>query len=185
MGQEWAASTPFLYFTDLEPDLGTRVTAGRREEFKDFPEFSDPARRAQIPDPQAPETFDASRLQWAERTESVHASSLALYTALLHLRRSHPAFKASESAAGDAVAAGPYALVVRREAGAERFYVVVRLRESGSVIVEGMTGASLELVLSTEDPRFAADPVPPRIEAAGDRVSVHFARPGAAILKVS
>jgi maltooligosyltrehalose trehalohydrolase len=65
MGQEWAASTPFLYFTDLEPDLGALVTEGRRKEFGEFPEFSDPAGRARIPDPQAVSTFAASRLQWA------------------------------------------------------------------------------------------------------------------------
>src|SRR4029079_14880172 len=43
-GQEFAASTPFLYFTDHQPELGRLVTEGRREEFKHFPAFSDPAR---------------------------------------------------------------------------------------------------------------------------------------------
>ena len=46
MGQEWAASSPFQYFTDLEPGLGALVTEGRRREFEDFPEFTDPAARA-------------------------------------------------------------------------------------------------------------------------------------------
>ena len=62
MGQEWAASTPFQYFTDLEPGLGRQVTDGRRREFADFPAFADPAAREQIPDPQAETTFLSSRL---------------------------------------------------------------------------------------------------------------------------
>ncbi|MDA8218876.1 MAG: malto-oligosyltrehalose trehalohydrolase, partial [Dehalococcoidales bacterium] len=62
MGQEFAASTPFLYFTDHNPELGKLVTIGRREEFKRFSAFSDPERREQIPDPQAEATFLRSKL---------------------------------------------------------------------------------------------------------------------------
>ena len=50
MGQEWAADTPFQYFTDLEPGLGQQVTEGRRREFADFPEFSNEAARDRIPE---------------------------------------------------------------------------------------------------------------------------------------
>src|SRR5690606_31763313 len=51
MGQEWAASTPFLYFTDHPTELGRLVTEGRRKEFEGFSAFRDPARRTAIPDP--------------------------------------------------------------------------------------------------------------------------------------
>src|SRR5690606_34312305 len=57
MGQEWAASTPFLFFTDHEPELGEQVVRGRREEFKGFAAFCDEAARERIPDPQAEATF--------------------------------------------------------------------------------------------------------------------------------
>ncbi len=87
MGQEWAASSPFLFFSDHEPALGALVTAGRREEFKAFRAFADPALRAQIPDPQARETFERSRLCWEERAEGSHARVLELYRELLTLRR--------------------------------------------------------------------------------------------------
>ena len=60
MGQEWAASSPFQYFTDLSPDLGRLVTEGRRKEFADFPAFSNEEARERIPDPQAEGTFLAS-----------------------------------------------------------------------------------------------------------------------------
>ena len=86
MGQEWAASTPFLFFTDHEPELGRKVTAGRREEFRAFSAFRDPAARERIPDPQAKETFSRSKLDWNEAREERHAGVLRLYRELLHLR---------------------------------------------------------------------------------------------------
>ncbi|HEU0302613.1 MAG TPA: malto-oligosyltrehalose trehalohydrolase, partial [Longimicrobium sp.] len=57
MGQEWAASTPFQYFTDHPAELGKLVTEGRRREFGRFSAFADPAVRERIPDPQAASTF--------------------------------------------------------------------------------------------------------------------------------
>lgn len=85
-GQEWAASTPFLYFTDHEPELGARVCAGRREEFADFPAFARDG-GATIPDPQDPATFRRSVLDWDERSREPHAGVLALHRAALALRR--------------------------------------------------------------------------------------------------
>ena len=90
MGQEWAASTPFLFFTDHAEDLGRLVTEGRREEFGHFAAFRDPATRERIPDPQSETTFARSRLNWDERNGGEHARILALYRELLRLRRSDP-----------------------------------------------------------------------------------------------
>jgi maltooligosyltrehalose trehalohydrolase len=87
MGQEWAASSPFQFFTDHEPKLGQLVTEGRREEFRGFAAFRDPAARAEIPDPQAEETFLQSKLRWDENGEGRHAATLQLYREFLQLRR--------------------------------------------------------------------------------------------------
>jgi maltooligosyltrehalose trehalohydrolase len=89
MGQEWAASTPFLYFTDHELSLGEAVTRGRRAEFSDFEKFRDPTNRNAIPDPQSPATFEKCKLQWDEAGLREHARVLALYKAMLTLRRTH------------------------------------------------------------------------------------------------
>ena len=62
MGQEWAASSPFLYFTDHHPELGALVTEGRRREFRHFTAYTDPNIRTRIPDPQATATFWTSKL---------------------------------------------------------------------------------------------------------------------------
>ncbi|QYJ16552.1 Malto-oligosyltrehalose trehalohydrolase [Rubrobacter xylanophilus DSM 9941] len=87
MGEEWAASAPFLFFCDFGGELARAVAAGRREEFAAFPEFSDPATRERIPDPNAPGTFEASRLDWGEREAPEHAAWVELYRTLLSVRR--------------------------------------------------------------------------------------------------
>jgi maltooligosyltrehalose trehalohydrolase len=90
MGQEWAASSPFLYFTDFPDELGRKVSEGRRREFKGFRAFSSENQRAAIPDPQAETSFEASALDWAEREAGEHRETLALYAELLRLRRDDP-----------------------------------------------------------------------------------------------
>lgn len=191
MGQEWAASSPFLYFTDLEPDLGRLVTEGRRREFADFPEFADESRRDAIPDPQSAATHAASRLRWEERAEPAHAAVLALYTDLLALRRAHPALGADDSLAGDAEAPDEGTLVMRRSDGEGVFWVVVRLAGAGAADLaplaqrRGDEGGDWTVVLTTEDPRYTLDPAAPSIDTAGAAPHVRFARPGAVILRRS
>ena len=87
MGQEWAASTPFLYFTDHHEELGRGVTEGRRKEFSEFSDFRDPEKRARIPDPQALKSFLDSKLNWSETEQSSQREILALYTDFLRFRR--------------------------------------------------------------------------------------------------
>ena len=60
MGEEVASTTPFLFFTSHNEELAKLVREGRRAEFKHFAAFQDPARRENIPDPNAPSTFQAS-----------------------------------------------------------------------------------------------------------------------------
>jgi len=87
MGEEWAASTPFLFFCDFGPELAAAVARGRRGEFARFRAFRDPAVRERIPDPNAPHSLEASRLQWSERGRSPHREREALVRELLAIRR--------------------------------------------------------------------------------------------------
>jgi maltooligosyltrehalose trehalohydrolase len=86
-GEEWGASTPFQYFTDhQEPELAKAVREGRRREFAAFgwqPE--------DVPDPQAPETFQRSKLRWQELVHPPHAEILEWHRRLIRLRRAEPA----------------------------------------------------------------------------------------------
>jgi maltooligosyltrehalose trehalohydrolase len=87
MGEEWAASTPFQFFTSHpEPELGKATAEGRVEEFAKM--GWDPAT---VPDPQDPETFERSKLDWSEPAGGRHARVLAMYRDLARLRRTVPA----------------------------------------------------------------------------------------------
>jgi maltooligosyltrehalose trehalohydrolase len=86
MGEEWATSRPFQFFTSHpEPDLGTATAEGRLREFEQM--GWDPT---VVPDPQDPETFRRSVLDWSELAEGRHARVLAAYQRLVELRRSLP-----------------------------------------------------------------------------------------------
>ena len=189
MGQEWAASTPFLYFTDHAEALGRLVTEGRRREFSSFRQFREPALRDRIPDPQAPSTFEASRLRWSERGREPHASVLRLYEALLTLRRTAAALYDPEGTVRVDVLDDD-TLAVRRDTVDQHHAVlaIVRLRGGGSVTLARGTGevVSLDdhfaLALSTESPAFANDSAPLDLTIAQDVVRVRFERPGALVL---
>ena len=85
-GEEFAASTPFLYFADHEdPEMARSVREGRRGEFAAFgwnPE--------EIPDPGSADTFLRSKLRWNEVHEGRHAEMLDWYRGLIALRHGSP-----------------------------------------------------------------------------------------------
>ena len=86
MGEEWAASTPFQFFTSHpEPELGQATADGRIAEFEQM--GWDPA---VVPDPQDPETYQRSNLDWSEATTDRHARVLDVYRRLGRLRRERP-----------------------------------------------------------------------------------------------
>jgi len=164
MGQEWAASTPFQYFTDHPEELGRLVTEGRREEFKKFSAFSDPAVRERIPDPQAEATFLASRLRWDERGREPHAGVLALYRALLALRREHPALRRRDRGSFTAAPVSDEAVALRRQGddGSELLLVAsfaptLSADLASTAATRPPEGRSWRLLLSTEEARFGGD----------------------------
>ncbi|MFV0429013.1 MAG: malto-oligosyltrehalose trehalohydrolase [Arachnia sp.] len=82
MGEEWAASTPFPFFSELGGDLGAMVTQGRAEEFQAM-EWAD----VEVPDPQASATRDSAVLRWDEISHGHHARMLEWYRRILRIRR--------------------------------------------------------------------------------------------------
>ncbi len=88
MGEEFGALSPFLYFCDFQGDLAAAVTKGRRSEFAPFAKFNAPEVREAIPDPNACETFQKSKLDWNSLQQKTHADWLRLYRELLSLRQS-------------------------------------------------------------------------------------------------
>ncbi len=94
MGQEFAASTPFLFFTDHHDELGPLVTEGRQNEFSGFRAFAHEEAKRALPDPQDEATFHASKLRLAERTW--HKDTYHLYQRLFAMRHSDPVFQVQD-----------------------------------------------------------------------------------------
>ncbi|WP_405906071.1 malto-oligosyltrehalose trehalohydrolase [Streptomyces sp. NBC_00828] len=83
MGEEWAAGTPWQFFTDhTDPELADAVRRGRRREFAAHGWAEE-----DVPDPQDPATRDRSCLDWSEPEEALHARVLAWYRDLITLRQ--------------------------------------------------------------------------------------------------
>jgi malto-oligosyltrehalose trehalohydrolase len=87
MGEEWMAQTPFLFFCDFGEDLAQSVTEGRRQEFARFAAFADPEARQSIPDPNDPETFNRSKIDWAGSREPPQREWIDFHRKLLEVRR--------------------------------------------------------------------------------------------------
>ncbi len=158
MGQEWAASAPFLFFTDHDEPLGHQVSLGRKQEFSAFAGF-----KGNVPDPQDPDTFYRSRLNWAELDEEIHGGMLNLYSDLLHLR---PHLAEEAEAAAD----GPACLRIQR--GTTE---LIAAFEGGASVARS---PGMNVVLHTEEQKYASDGREPEVQ---DR-AVSFAVPSAIIL---
>jgi maltooligosyltrehalose trehalohydrolase len=86
MGEEWGASSPWQFFTSHPEEwLGEAVRKGRTEEFAEMGWDE-----SIVPDPQDPQTFQRSKLDWSEAADGDHARLLQLYRDLARLRRERP-----------------------------------------------------------------------------------------------
>jgi maltooligosyltrehalose trehalohydrolase len=88
MGEEFAVSSPFLFFCDFHGELAAAVTNGRRGEFARFAKFNSPDVRESIPDPNAQSSYLQSKLNWDNLHDNVHAQWLNLWRKLLAIRQS-------------------------------------------------------------------------------------------------
>ncbi len=125
MGQEFCASSPFQYFTDHNPELGKLVTEGRRKEFKDFAGFNE------VPDPQAEETFLASKLKLEEAEGSPVQD---LYRRMLALRPDDAVLSGSNDV--EARAPTTDVLAVRRWRGSEERLLVCNFGDAPYRVTE-------------------------------------------------
>jgi maltooligosyltrehalose trehalohydrolase len=93
-GEEWGASTPFLYFVDFEaPELRNAVREGRRRE------HAAAGWSEEAPDPTSPAARARSVLQWSELAGEQHAQMLQWYRDLIAARRRYPELRDSSVAA--------------------------------------------------------------------------------------
>jgi maltooligosyltrehalose trehalohydrolase len=87
MGEEWGTRQPFLFFTDYDEELGKAVCEGRRKEFGECAHTATNEAWGQIPDPNAPSTFNDSIFNAEAHNTQEHANWWSFYQHLLLVRR--------------------------------------------------------------------------------------------------
>ncbi|EAX5648883.1 malto-oligosyltrehalose trehalohydrolase [Salmonella enterica] len=102
MGEEYGESRPFLFFTDFHGDLARAVREGRAKEFADHAGEN-------VPDPNAPETFQRSKLNWKQQHSEEGKAWLAFTRELLLLRQKHivPLLSAARESSGTVLQTAP------------------------------------------------------------------------------
>lgn len=159
MGQEFCASSPFLYFADHHPELGRLVREGRGKFLKQFPSLARPEIQSCLPDPCERATFERCKLDLAERER--HVEAVALHKDLLQLRRTDPVFRTQRPRGLDGAVLGPAALLLRYfgERGDDRLLLVnlgldLRLDPAPEPLLAPPLGARWKVRWSSESPRY-------------------------------
>ena len=158
-GQEFAASSPFLYFADFQGDLARLTAQGRAKFLSQFPSLAQPDMQARLRDPADPETFARSKLDLSERQR--HAGMSALHRDLLRLRHEDPVFQAQRRGGLDGAVLGPEALVLRffGAQADDRLLVVnlgrdLPLQPASEPLLAPPKGMVWKTLWSSEDPRY-------------------------------
>ncbi len=188
MGQEWASSSPFPYFTDLPGEVGERMGEFRRAEFVHYHAHYAADTLARMPDPQRETTFLSAKLDWTERERPMNRAILSLYRECLHLRGREEIFQSPprevwsfETLNGSVVAArardpkGDWLLVsAMRSVGAHTL--------ADDVLTRASAGRVWEVVLSSNAPRFGGGEESLEASIIGG-MAVDFSRPVTALLR--
>jgi maltooligosyltrehalose trehalohydrolase len=154
MGEEYDETNPFLYFVSHgDPGLVESVRKGRREEFKAFGWSAD------VPDPQAEETFRRSRLDRTRSATPEGSAMLALYRALLLLRREERALRPGDAdiAVDHDEAAGWIRLTLTPRGRGSTLIALFNLSDTRQQLALAAGGSAVRgvtRVLGTDDPEF-------------------------------
>jgi maltooligosyltrehalose trehalohydrolase len=163
-GQEFNASSPFLYFADHNPELRGSIERGRREFLRQFDSLRDPQVGDQLPPAVDEESFAKSRLDPGERERNVEA--LALHADLIALRRTDGVL-GGRAARVDGAVLAPEALVLRffgADAG-DRLLLMnlgsdVDLSPVPEPLLAPPAGCTWTLLWSSELPRYGGQGTP-------------------------
>lgn len=164
-GQEFACSTPFLFFADHQPDLAAQVLEGRREFTSQFANLASPAVAATLDAPHEPASFERCRLDHTERHRGAHRQAWQLHRDLLALRRSDACLcRAQKQRSVDGAVLSPEAFVLRffgeqDDGRGDRLLVVnlgrvLHLDPAPEPLLAAPTPAGWRVHWSSQDPRY-------------------------------
>ncbi|HEX5444037.1 MAG TPA: malto-oligosyltrehalose trehalohydrolase [Pirellulales bacterium] len=171
-GQEFSASSPFLYFADCGPELADDIAAGRARFLAQFRALATPEMQAQLVHPCDPQAFERSKLDFAERQR--HADSYALHRDLLRLRREDPVFRQQAADRLEGARLSDDAFLLRFFGGAEgdRLLVVnfgceLRINSAPQPLLAPVEGCEWRILWSSEAPHYGGNGAAPLDTDAG------------------
>lgn len=164
-GQEFAASSPFLYFADQTTESGESMKKGRTEFLGQFPSLASQEMQDRFADPTDPQTFKRCKLDMSEYQR--HAQAYALHRDLLHLRRRDPVFHAQRPNGVDGAVLGQAAFVLRffGDRCDDRLLIVnfgrdLRLDPAPEPLLAPPRESVWEVLWCSEDPEYGGDGTP-------------------------
>lgn len=170
-GQEFAASSPFLYFADHQQELAALVRTGRFEFLSQFPSIASDEGLAALSDPADSWTFVRSKLDWSERSHPEHRRALDLHRDLLRLRREDPVIRSAGRRRPEGAVLADRVLLLRYMSDDGDRLLVVNLSDRfhadpiAEPIAAPPAGCEWITLFSTESPKYGGWGTPP-IETA-------------------
>lgn len=159
-GQEFGASSPFLYFADHNAELAPLVHKGRNQFLHQFPFLAAAETQSYLSVPHARATFLRCKLDWSER--ETHHEVYQLHRDLLALRRDDPVFANPYRGGVDGAILSTRAFVLRffaKEGAGDRLLIVnlgedLPLSPIPEPLLAPPAGRAWHLHWSSEHPRY-------------------------------
>ncbi|MEN6338443.1 MAG: malto-oligosyltrehalose trehalohydrolase [Phycisphaerales bacterium] len=157
-GQEFGASTPFLYFADHKPDMARFIAKGRREFLSQFSSIADGVMMQFLAEPGREDTFAQSRLNPRERQRNFRFYNL--FKDLVALRRTDEVFSLCGKERIEGAVLSDRAFVLRFFGpGMDRLLLInfgfdLRLAPAPEPLMAPPHGQGWHMILSTEDPQY-------------------------------
>jgi maltooligosyltrehalose trehalohydrolase len=164
-GQEFASSSPFLYFADQPGELADRVKRGRAQFLSQFPSLASGRMRGLLADPSDPSTFERSKLDFSEREKN--GFIYLMHKDLLRIKREDDVLRAAGAGNFDGAVLGAEAFLVRFFSGGDddRLLLVnlgrdLRLTPAPEPLLAPHENKSWEMLWSSEDPAYRGNGTP-------------------------
>jgi maltooligosyltrehalose trehalohydrolase len=124
MGEEYGSTQPFLFFVDYDEELAAAVRKGRLEEFSELSALKDPALQEKIPDPNSPDTFNRSKINYADYQAPEHQQWFDFYKKLIHVRRQEIIPYLTQAKSTNVVVLAEKALLAEWQLGEDRQLII-------------------------------------------------------------
>jgi maltooligosyltrehalose trehalohydrolase len=170
MGEEYGETSPFYYFTShTDALLIENVRRGRKREYAPY------AQGREFADPQAPGTFERSKLNWQLLNQSPHAELLRLYRDLIALRQRTPSLANcdKERTQVEYDEERQCMSISRGDVSASEALVLCNLSASEQSMTVKLAGDEWKLALWSSDALYGGEPQgvgPPPLIGAGQTI---------------